>query len=282
MKHLASWLIGLLLVVNTSTVVATQIIHYDKKPITITLNVGEERTIFFGDHVEVGIHRGVKEKGLFRIQSAQGALHILANKQFSKQRVQVKRMTDKHVVLLDFITNKNKSKGSAEDIKLLMPHENSVSDSDENGSIGSQPRVATITPVDLTRYASQHLYGPSRLHQETPGISSSLITVKGNIKVFKLADSSTVSKVIFAVQGGGYYLSALLVKNTSNEKVQLDYLDINVPFSFATFQHHQLGANGTAEDSTVLYLISDKKMRETLYPWSFFSTSNANNKEVSK
>jgi len=255
------------------TAAADVIIHYKNIPVTIELHDGEERSIRFGDHVSVGVTRGQQVKNLFRVQSAQGVVHFLANQEFDKQRVQVKRMSDGRVILLDLISaSKNTTSGPLENIRIVLESENQVP-SDELSAQSYDPFVPekVITPVDLTRFAAQRLYGPTRLHRSLPGINEMNPGVKGGIHIFKGANKyRTFSQPILVYQGGGYYLAAIHIKNTSNEFVHLDYLELNVQFSHATFQHHSLYSNGTPGDSTVLYLISDKPLNETLYPWTYY------------
>lgn len=259
---------------------ATEIIHYENIPVTIELRQGEERTIHFGDHVQVGMTKGQQLKKLFRVQSAQGAIHLLPYQPFDKQRIQVKRL-DGRVVLLDLIAAKeDKNASPMEDVRIYLSTEDTVENSfsDEDDSI--EPEAPIITPVDLTRFASQLLYGPSRLHKDVPGITETTLGVGGAIRLFKGANKyKTISKPIIAYQGGGYFLAGIHIKNISAEKLTLNYLDINVPFSHVTFQHHSLNKNGSPGDSTVLYLISEVPLKEVLYPWTYYQDLKADAEE---
>ncbi|AZT86037.1 TIGR03749 family integrating conjugative element protein (plasmid) [Marinobacter sp. NP-4(2019)] len=249
---------------------AEQIIHYDNLPVTIELHNGEERSIQFGSHVQVGITKGQQVKKLFRAQSAQGAVHFLPYEAFDKQRVQIRRMDDGKVILLDLIaTDKADGEKSLEDVRIVLASDNVVSSDDAAASMPE--KVELITPIDLTRYAAQRLYGPTRLHHDQAGISETPLAVKGAVRIFKgPARYKTLSTPVVAYQGGGYYLAALYIRNVSDETVQLDYLDLNLPFSHATLQHHSLEPQGTPGDSTVLYLISEQSLKETLYPWTYY------------
>lgn len=259
------------IVILATSAHATQIIHYDNMPVTIELHEGEERSIQFGDHVRVGITKGMQIKKLFRIQAALGAVHILPHQTFEdKQRIQVQTLKEGRVVLLDLVSTK-RPEGAAplENIRIVL-------DSEE-GKVGEQATASSenapsITPVVLTRLAAQKLYGPTRLHREVKGVTQTALGVEGRIKVFK-GDLKllTASEAVLAYEGGGYYLVALHVRNISNKPMKLDYLKINLPFTHAVFQHHTLYPNGTPGDSTVLYLINDEPLKKTLYPWTFYS-----------
>ena len=267
----------------SSSALATEIIHYTNLPVTIELRKGEERSIQFGDHVQVGITKGQQMKKLFRVQAAQGAVHFLPYEEFDKQRVQIKRLTDGQVILLDLISGKEDPNAKPlEDIRILLESENVVPE-DQRQMSDFPMELPTITPVDLTRFASQRLYGPTRLHRDRPGITETTLGVQGAVRVFKGENKyKTYSKPILAYQGGGYYLAAIHIKNTSEDEVNLSYLDLNLPFSHATFQHHMLYPNGTPGDSTVLYLISEKPLKETLYPWTYYQDLKAEAEEMAR
>lgn len=260
-----------MLCVGSTSVLATEIVHYKNLPVTIELQNGRERSIQFGDHVQVGITKGQQMMKLFRVQSAQGFVHFLPYKEFDKQRVQIKRLSDGQVILLDLVsTEAAPEAGALEDIKILLETDNTIPDLAEE-SDEAEFKTPVVTPVDLTRHAAQRLYGPTRLHRDIPGINETILGVKGPIKVFKgEAKYKTYSKAVLAYQGGGYYLAAIHITNISERDLNLDYLDLNLPFSHATFQHHTLRPSGIPGDSTVLYLISERPLKETLYPWTYY------------
>jgi len=249
---------------------ATEIIHYTNIPVTIELRQGEERSIQFGNHVHVGITKAQQMKKLFRIQSAQGAVHILPYQEFDKQRIQIKRQ-DGRVILLDIIADKKGIESEPlESIRIVLDSENVVAEDDIHVSQSSVD-TPIITPVDLTRFASQRLYGPTRLHNDRRGITETTLGLTGAIRIFKGENKyKTVSEPILAYQGGGYYLAAIHIKNISHNEVNLNYLDLNLPFSHATFQHHTLYKKGIPGDSTVLYLIHNEPWKKALYPWNYY------------
>ena len=259
---------------------AEQIIHYKNEPVTIPLIQGQERTIQFGDHVQVGVTKGQQMQKLFRLQSAQGAVFIKPYKEFDKQRITIKRITDGRIILIDLVSEKGTQEAQElEKVKVLLETDNVVLDPQVKPSIDQHPAV--ITPVDLTRYAAQRLYGPTRLHNDVMGITEVSMGVKSSIKIFKGENKyRTFSKPIIAYQGGGYYLSGIHIKNVSSEPLKLDYLDLNLPFTHATFQHHTLSPNGTPGDSTVLYLLAEKPLKETLYPWTYYLDVQADAQEA--
>tara|TARA_R110002167_G_scaffold204404_11_gene408599 strand:+ start:13079 stop:13993 length:915 start_codon:yes stop_codon:yes gene_type:complete len=286
MKLIAPLVLGAAVLVS-SLAQATEIIHYENKPVTIQLHKGDERSIQFGDHVEVGITKGQQMKRLFRVQSAQGAVHFLPYEEFDRQRVQIKRLSDGRVILLDLVSEtKSKKVGDLEDVQVLLESENTVPTDEsvvEDNNDGMMGKV--ITPVELTRYVSQRLYGPSRLHRDLMGVTESSVDVEGAIRVFKGANKlATVSRAVVAYAGGGHNIAGILIRNISDKSLQLDYLDLNLPFSHATFQHHVLSPAGTPGDNTVLYLVTERSLKEALHPWTYYRDLQAEKKakEIAK
>lgn len=258
---------------------STEIVHYDNKPVTVHLVKGEERMIQFGDHVQIGVSRSQEAQQLFRVQSAQGAVHILPNKAFDRERVQIKRMNDGRVVLLDLISVESTADSAPmEDMRIYLENENTLGgttpESTQLQAAASQRKM--ITPITLTRYAAQKLYAPTRLHTELPQITEANLNALRNksVRAFKgINRVRTEVKPVLAYRSGDLYVAALLVQNTTLEPVTLNYLDINLPFSHATYQHHQLTRRGTPGDRTILYLVNNRPLTETLVPWTFYDTS---------
>lgn len=267
-------LIMISLFIMSNNAFATKIIQYQGKPITVELSVGKERSINFGDHVQVGVTANQKTRNLFRTQTAQGYVHILANKEFENERVQVKRISDGVLMLIDFTA---RSAGNfTEEVAILTPEQAKKSNKDpfsrepEGNGIASD--MPSITPVDLIRHASQLVYAPKRLLQNTAGVDKTPLGIAGEIKLFKGINRAFVRATpVFALKGGGYHLAAIHLVNTSYDIVTLDYLDLNLPFTHATFQHHTLRPRGYDGDDTVLYLVGDKPLTQILVPWDFYA-----------
>lgn len=257
------------------TAAATEIIHYTNTPVTVQLHAGEERKIQFGDHVKVGVTRKQEVEQLFRVQSAQGAVLVRPGQPFERERVVIKRITDGKVVLLDLISTEAPANAQPlEDMRIYLENENSIEEEVQTTEEKVAEKGPSITPITLTRYVAQKLYAPTRLHKDIPGISEANLNALLNkeVRAFKgINRVQTRVKPVLAYRSGDRYVVALLVSNTTNKKVTLNYLDINLPFSHATFQHHQLNRRGTAGDRTILYLVNDRPLSETLVPWTFYA-----------
>ena len=256
---------------------AVEIIHYHNEPITIHLQNGVERSIQLGDHVQVGISPQQERARLFRIQSAQGAVHIKPHSVFDAERIQLRRMSDGQIVLLDLISKPAaQDEAPLESVRLFVQGEDVVPKAEHDAQqLGGMPLTTqAVTPITLTRYVAQKLYAPTRLHKEDARITPvNLSELQGQpIRVFSgQAAVTTESLPILAYRSGRYHIAALLIKNTAFEPVTLNYLNLNLPFSHATFQHHTLQPMGRQGDRTVLYLVSERPIKETLVPWTYFN-----------
>ncbi|EIF42861.1 hypothetical protein DOK_11791 [gamma proteobacterium BDW918] len=270
-------LLSLILSLSIQQSLAVEIIHYKNVPVVITLTEGEERSIEFGDHVQVGVTKGQQQGDLFRVQSAQGFVHIRANKTFSAQRVQIKRLTDDRVILVDFVSEPRSAQSVAnlEPVKIILDSENvaggNTVDEAEAVVLDGAKGDPVVTPVELVRYVSQRLYGPSRLHKDVVGITETPLDIKKPVKIFKgEALYKTVSQPFVAYRGGAYHIAGIYIKNTSDSKLKLNYLELNIPFTTATFQHHVLQPNGIPGDATMLYLVSEEPLKNVLQPWTYY------------
>lgn len=255
---------------------ATEIIHYENKPVTVHLQKGVERTIQVGDHVQVGVTSAQEMKRLFRVQSAQGAVHIRPNTEFDSERVQLRRIGDGQVILLDLISTStaDADKDLSEDIRIYVAGEDELVTSEQDVQPTNAPAPSPVTPITLTRFAVQQMYAPQRLHKADFRISPENIStlVDKNVRAFKGMNSvNTETKPVMAWRAGNLHLAAVLVRNTTQRSVKLSYMDINVPFTHATFQHHSLAPAGQPGDRTVMYLVNDRPLKETLVPWTYYS-----------
>mgnify|MGYP000141489149 CR=1 FL=1 len=258
---------------------AVEIIHYQNKPVTIHLQSGVERTIQLGDHVQVGVTPKQEMSRLFRIQSAQGAVHIKPHSDFESERIQLRRMSDGQIVLLDLISKPAEpEEGPLESVRLYVQGEGEDDQFNTDHVATSLDdkvsAVEAVTPITLTRYVAQKLYAPTRLHKDDARITPvNLSELRGQpIRVFTGQASVTTESVpVLAYRSGRYHIAAILIRNTRFQPVQLNYLNLNLPFSHATYQHHTLQPMGRQGDRTMLYLVSERSMKETLVPWNYYS-----------
>ncbi|EPK5892290.1 TIGR03749 family integrating conjugative element protein, partial [Klebsiella pneumoniae] len=135
----------------------------------------------------------------------------------------------------------------------------------ENGAAGQgEVKLSAPLPVQLTRYAAQHLYAPLRTVEAVPGISP--VSLKPAVITSLLPSEPVETKTLAAWAASGYSVVAVRLKNQSDKPVVLDPRRLQGRFYSATFQHRWLGAQGTPEDTTLLYLVFTGRPENAFLP----------------
>ena len=135
-------------------------------------------------------------------------------------------------------------------------------------------RKADDWRVRLTRYAAQQLYAPERLLRGDSRIKRIFIDTEQSIPLVRGHRLNALP--IAAWQGGGYTVTAIKIRNSTERKQSLVFAasqktdSINLASALrgqwltAATQHGFLGASGDETDTTTLYLVSDRPFIENL------------------
>lgn len=250
------------LAMHSPAVRADEIMKWERVPLQIPLKTGSERVIFVDKNVRVGFPPALN--GKLRVQSTGGAVYLKASSEFPLTRLQLQDMESGEVILLDVRTTDT---ATAEPVRIVYSGDVSTvsSAADDrpktgSGNDSSQTKRKKISykapiPVLLTRYAAQNLYAPVRTVEAVPGIHPVNPHLPSRITTLYPSAPVTVSPV--AGWGvAGRTVIALKIRNDSAQKVILDPRELQGQFITATFQHRWLGAAGTPEDTTTLYLVT--------------------------
>nr|WP_084089701.1 TIGR03749 family integrating conjugative element protein [Erwinia oleae] len=246
---------------------AIELMKWERIPLQVPLTTGQERIVFVNRNVRVGFPPELN--GKLRVQSTGGAVYLLAQADFTTTRVQLQDVENGELILLDITALKGTQ--VREPVGLVYQGEVSTATTSNNASVsaaesgapgtgakassGSKaPRITTPLPIALTRYAAQSLYAPLRTVEALPGVHA--ISHGLPSSVTSLLPSEPVAiRPLTAWGVQGYNVVALKLTNQRPEKVVLDPRRLMGNFYSATFQHRWLGAAGTPEDTTVLYLV---------------------------
>lgn len=242
---------------------ADELMKWERVPLQIPLKTGQERVIFVDKNVRVGFPPALN--GKLRVQSTGGAVYLKADSDFPQTRLQLQDMESGEVILLDVRTT---ATASAEPVKIVYSGDVSTvssaaagtaqkAASDGNSTQAKRRKVSYKAPIPvlLTRYAAQNLYAPVRTVEAVPGIHPVNPHLPSRISTLYPSAPVTVSPV--AGWGvAGRTVIALRIRNSSSQKVVLDPRELQGRFVTATFQHRWLGAAGTPEDTTTLYLVT--------------------------
>ncbi|POW54896.1 TIGR03749 family integrating conjugative element protein [Candidatus Pantoea alvi] len=248
---------------HSTPVQADELMKWERVPLQIPLKTGQERVIFVDKNVRVGFPPALN--GKLRVQSTGGAVYLKAESDFPQTRLQLQDMESGEVILLDVRTI---ATASAEPVKIVYSGDvNTVSSaaagteqksgSDSNSTQAKRKKVSYKAPIPvlLTRYAAQNLYAPVRTVEAVPGIHP--VNPHLPSRITTLYPSAPVTVTPVAGWGvAGRTVVALRIRNSSSQKVVLDPRELQGQFVTATFQHRWLGAAGTPEDTTTLYLVT--------------------------
>lgn len=113
----------------------------------------------------------------------------------------------------------------------------------------------TPIPVALTRYAAQSLYAPLRTVESLPGVRRVPLKLRSELPTL-LPSENVSSAPIAAWRLGDYWVTAVKLRNRGSATVQLDPRQLQAKLFTATFQHAFLGPVGSAEDTTIAYLVT--------------------------
>ncbi|EDV0904417.1 TIGR03749 family integrating conjugative element protein [Salmonella enterica subsp. salamae] len=227
---------------------AVELVKWERIPLPVALNIGQERIVFVDRNVRVGYPAALE--GKLRIQSSNGTLYLLASQPFATTRLQLQDTENGELILLD--VSASKGEHIREPMRIVR-EEKKTPDAKPNVTPESLP--STPLPVALTRYAAQMLYAPLRAVEPLPGVQPE------GVRLAKTITTLLPALPVNAIPIGGwrldpYHLAAIRLQNKSATRLELDPRQLQGQFYAASFQHRWLGPAGSAEDTSVLYLIT--------------------------
>lgn len=259
MKRL-SVLLCLFSLICIRTVCATELMQWERIPLPVELHVGHERVVMVNKNVRVGYPAGLDDK--LRIQSSGGTVYLQAQKPFPDARLQLKDVDSGELILLDVSATEGDALepvelqytavygNDADDTADHPSHDSGASNDNLNSAL-----PATPDPVALTRYAAQMLYAPLRTVEPLAGVRQ--VSPRLPARITTLLPGEPVSATpLGAWQLNEDTVTAIRLQNQGAQRITLDPRTLQGTFYAATFQHLWLGASGTAEDTSVVYLVT--------------------------
>ncbi|WP_426576242.1 TIGR03749 family integrating conjugative element protein [Xenorhabdus stockiae] len=238
---------------------ADELLTWERIPLSITLQVGQERIIFADRNVRVGFPPSLNDK--LRVQSTGGAVYLKANSAFPSTRLQLQDSENGEIILLDVTAGKT---DATEPVRIIYTNEKQP-DSAKEPQPQSQSPLSAPVPVLLTRYAAQQLYAPLRTVEPVSGIQSVNLHLPASITTLYPSEPVEVTPLA-GWRLHHHTVMALKLRNTAKRVIPLDPRALQGQFVTATFQHRWLGKAGTPEDTTVLYLITQGQPDNALNP----------------
>ncbi|MGU1062175.1 TIGR03749 family integrating conjugative element protein [Pseudomonas aeruginosa] len=235
---------------------ATEILHWERLPLAVPLIVGQERIVFVDRNVRIGVPASVGAR--LRVQSAAGAVYLLAHEPIEPVRLQLQDADTGTVILVDIAAEAAMdNQPPLEPVRIVDAATPRAAGNagDHEDSAPTQPAHATPVPVVLTRYAAQSLYAPLRTVEPVPGIVR--VNLHRDLPLQSLLPTLPVqAQALAAWRLDTFWVSAVRLRNTTPHWIGLDPRAIQGNFAAATFQHPTLGPAGTPDDTTVVYLVT--------------------------
>ncbi|WP_265534723.1 TIGR03749 family integrating conjugative element protein [Pseudomonas saponiphila] len=227
---------------------AVELMRWERLPLAVPLVINQERVVLIDEDVRVGVPSTLT--GKLRVQSTGGTLYLRASEVIAPTRLQLQSVATGEIILLDIAATPGDQ--PLEPVRILKNAQGQPTEA-ESSTVPVPER--TPIPVALARYAAQSLYGPLRTVESLPGVRR--VPLKLRTELRPLLPSENVSSTsIAAWRLGDYWVTAVKLRNRGTATVQLDPRQLHAKLFAATFQHAFLGPVGSAEDTTIAYLIT--------------------------
>ena len=260
-SRLLVWL-GMLACVLVPMAHAVEIMHWERLPLAVPLQVGEERIVFVDRNVRVGVPASVGDR--LRVQSAGGAIYLRASEPIEPTRLQLQDADSGALILLDIAAEPAQDgEPPLEPVRIVEGNATPqrYGQAQAPGAAAPapdqarSPRRETPVAVVLTRYAAQNLYAPLRTVEPVPGIMR--VNLRRDLSLDTLLPTLPVhAEALAAWRLEDQWVTAVRLTHTGSGWIDLDPRALQGDFLTATFQHPTLGPRGTPEDTTVLYLVT--------------------------
>ncbi|QCG68281.1 TIGR03749 family integrating conjugative element protein [Pseudomonas veronii] len=252
---------------------AVEILRWERLPLAVPLQVGEERIVFVDRNVRVGVPASVGDR--LRVQSAGGAVYLRASEPIEPTRLQLQDADSGALILLDIAAEPAKDgEPPLEPVRIVEGNATPqrYGQAQESGTAAPSPdqarppRRETPVAVVLTRYAAQNLYAPLRTVEPVPGVMR--VNLRRDMDLGTLMPTLPAHAAALASwRLEDQWVTAVRLTNTSAGRITLDPRVLQGDFLTATFQHEALGPRGTPEDTTVLYLVTrGRGLAQSLLP----------------
>ncbi len=251
------WVLGSLSAVANEEPQRT--IVWDRLPIQMTLKVGQQRNLVMPKEVRVGVPDN--QKDIIDVGAANGVVFLTALQSFEKIFLRVEEPETGIIYPIEISFDPN---SPSNDLVIVNPAY--VTKPAEKQS--DEETTELVNEEDwrsrLVRFASQSIYGLDRLIE--PDSEITRVDVDTLNQVDLLNTENVSSTPIKAYRGGGIYVTAFLLQNESPRTINLHLIrDIKYLWLGRVLQHTQLAPKGSDADQTILYLVSEKPIKEILH-----------------
>ncbi|MGR5448575.1 TIGR03749 family integrating conjugative element protein [Vibrio sp. PNB22_3_1] len=249
------FLIAFSLFIFSTSVFATEVLVWNKNPLDLEFQVGVERVIEFPTDVRVGVPPQLVSH--VSANSAGGVVYFVARSEFPKTRFAfVLADTGKQIFIDISASPKALLEDPAESVRVTVRAENSTGSNAESGDQSEGPSVGL---VELVRYASKDFYAPPRLRVQDPRVTVKRVLFDYSMDSLFMGASASAFDLtpIKEYVTSNYTLTAVLVKNKTQEARELVFKDAYPAAKAVGSQHRWLGPKDSDSDTTIMFVIAD-------------------------
>lgn len=248
------WLFVLISVLVSMEVFALDAEHvlWDKTPIHLSISLNEERLVHFPQAISIIDNEAGEKIAVLKIQDA---LYLKGKESFDNKRLLVQLMPQGEVIILNLSANEKITANKPVEILLENKEESNNNQSETANSFD-------INSITLTRFAIQSLYAPQRLLVIPEGVGR--IPMQTRKQISLIYGASMESRPLISWHGGAFYVTAVELKNLLNKEVVVDPRCMVGNWQTATFYPTNTLAPRGKEDTTTVFLVSDRPFNEAL------------------
>lgn len=244
-----------------------RLLNIASEPIKLALVVGQEVQLNFEQPLaRLGTPGSIKNK--LQTQLIDQRLWLKATKTFKPTRLLVRSEQGELSVFL-LSANIGQQTIQPYPIKYTVITESKLPNRSNSNSNQQNSNIKpALNYVDLTRFAAKSLYAPKRLIQNINLIRLPINTKKA-VRLFTCStalacNDNVLAHPIATWQSPRFYISAILLKNTTQQQIVLDPRDLLGTWKAATFHFNRLGKANSPEDTSVVYLVSLSPFEQSL------------------
>ncbi len=231
--------------------VPVQRVLFDRLPVPVLLAPGRERLVQLPFVPVIDVPPSLA--GVLEVQIIEDVVYLTARAPFNRSRL-VAHAIDRGTKLpLDV-----EAAEGAEPAPILQVHlqgEAPAGGDDAPTGAAHKPTPAADM-IQLTRYAAQVLYAPTRLVSPYPGVRQEPVDRKPVAGLYRGGAVETAP--LGAWSSGPLHVTAIRFTNRSSKPVELDMERLRGRWIAATPQHWRLLPHGSEADTTAVYLVSDQ------------------------
>ncbi|WP_181317670.1 DUF3438 family protein [Photobacterium phosphoreum] len=281
-KNILNLVVSSLIACASLQASATEVLKWNGTPLDINLKPNQERIIRLPDNTMFRIPTELKS--VLHVNSAAGVLYLKADSAMKNVPVEAMLASTGEVIKMNINSN-DKEKNTDDEIRIVLPWEKT--NTAQLASSGSMPNNVlpsetmqdatvsvsnndsevqpAVTPNELIRYAAMRDFMPSRLWVKNSQIEQLPNANHINLTGLFYGQSTGVfdAHIEDSYRAGDMNLYVITLKNKMPFAVDIRFDDIAINFAYASVPepYYALGALGTNNDFSYLYLITKDNIK---------------------